>query len=62
MRLPMWHRIKNLFSARVVEDGPKPKKFNPSKRVNSEKLTDKEKMDKGFNGSTYSINGRDVDF
>tara|TARA_B100000676_G_C17930197_1_gene760442 strand:+ start:660 stop:797 length:138 start_codon:yes stop_codon:yes gene_type:complete len=45
-----------------VEDEPKPKKFNPSKRVDSEKLTDKEKMDKGFNGSTYSINGRDVDF
>tara|TARA_Y100001937_G_scaffold1851_1_gene2359 strand:+ start:247 stop:384 length:138 start_codon:yes stop_codon:yes gene_type:complete len=45
-----------------VEDEPKPKKFNPSKRVDGEKLTDKEKMDKGFNGSTYSINGRDVDF
>ena len=35
-------------------------KFIPNKRVGS--LTDKEKMDKGFNGSTYSINGRDVDF
>jgi len=35
-------------------------KFVPNKRVGS--LTDKEKMDKGFNGSTYSINGRDVDF
>jgi len=30
--------------------------------MNSEKMTDVEKMDKGFNGSTYSINGRDVDF
>ena len=38
------------------------KKFDPNVRVNSEKDTDKEKMDKGFNGKTYSINGRDVDF
>ena len=58
----MWHRIKNLFSAQTVEDAPKPKKFNPSKRVDGEKLSDREKMDKGFNGNTYSINGRDVDF
>lgn len=58
----MWQRIKNLLTVRSVEEEPKPKKFNPSKRVDSEKLTDKEKMDKGFNGSTYSINGRDVDF
>ena len=62
MKLHMWQRIKNLLTVRSVEEEPKPKKFNPSKRVDSEKLTDKEKMDKGFNGSTYSINGRDVDF
>ena len=30
--------------------------------VNSENMTNKEKMDKGFNGKTYSINGIDVDF
>ena len=62
MKLHMWQRIKNLLTVRSVEEEPKPKKFNPSKRVDSEKLTDKEKMDKGFNGSTYTINGRDVDF
>ena len=62
MKRLMWQRIKNLFSARSAVEEQKPKKFNPSKRVDSEKLTDKEKMDKGFNGSTYSINGRDVDF
>ena len=62
MRLPMWQHIKNLFSARSVAEEQKPKKFNPWKRINSDKMTDVEKMDKGFNGKTYSINGIDVDF
>ena len=35
---------------------------NPYKRVDSAKMTDIEKMDKGFNGKTYSVNGLDVDF
>ena len=62
MRLLMWQRIKNLFTVQSVEEEQKQKKFNPSKRIYSDKLSDKEKMDKGFNGKTYSINGRDVDF
>ena len=62
MKLPLWHHIKNLLTARSVEEEPKQKKFNPWKRINSENMTDKEKMDKGFNGKTYSINGIDVDF
>ena len=62
MKLHMWQRIKNLFTARSVAEEPKPKKFNPWIRINSEKMTDIEKMDKGFNGKTYSINGIDVDF
>ena len=37
-------------------------KKNPYKRVDSEDMTEVEKMDKGFNGKTYSINGMDVDF
>lgn len=37
-------------------------KSNPWKRVDSENMTDVEKMDEGFNGKTYSINGMDVDF
>ena len=37
-------------------------KKNPFKRVDSQKMSDIEKMDKGFNGKTYSINGMDVDF
>ena len=35
---------------------------NPYKRVESDNMTDIEKMDKGFNGKTYSVNGLDVDF
>ena len=35
---------------------------NPYKRVDSDKMTEIEKMNKGFNGKTYSVNGLDVDF
>jgi len=45
-----------------VAEEQKQKKFNPWKRINSDKMTDIEKMDKGFDGKTYSINGMDVDF
>ena len=62
MKLHTWQRIKNLFTAQSVEEEPKQKKFNPWIRINSENMSDKEKMDKGFNGKTYSINGIDVDF
>jgi len=62
MKLHTWQRIKNLLTARSVVEEQKQKKFNPSKRINGDKLTDKEKMDEGFNGKTYIINGRDVDF
>ena len=34
----------------------------PYKRVDSEKMTDIEKMDKGFNGKTFVINGIEIDF
>ena len=62
MKLHMWQRIKNLFIVRSAAEEQRPKKFNPWKRINSDKMTDVEKMDKGFNGKTYSINGIDVDF
>ena len=62
MKPPMWQRIKNLLTVQSVGDELKPKKFNPWKRINSDKMSDIEKMDKGFNGKTYSINGIDVDF
>ena len=62
MKLHMWQHIKNLFTVRSAVEEQRPKKFNPWKRINSDKMTDVEKMDKGFNGKTYSINGIDVDF
>lgn len=40
----------------------KDKKFNPHERKNGDSMTEVEKMDKGFNGSTYTINGLDIDF
>lgn len=43
-------------------DSSKKMKQNPHKRIDSDKMTDKEKMDKGFSNGTYNINGRDVDF
>ena len=42
-------------------DEPK-KKFNHRVRKDSENMSDKEKMDKGFNGKTYSVNGIEYDF
>ena len=38
------------------------KTFDHKKRVDSENLTEKEKMDRGFNGKTYTINGIENDF
>ena len=37
-------------------------KKNPYKRVDSEKMSDIEKIDKGFNGKTFVINGIEIDF
>ena len=37
-------------------------KKNPYRRVDSEKMTELEKMDQGFNGNTYTVNGIEVDF
>ena len=37
-------------------------KKDKNKRVDGDNTTDIEKMDQGFNGKTYSINGKDVDF
>ena len=62
MKLHMWQRIKNLLTVQSEEEEPKQKKFNTWVRINSKDMSDKEKMDKGFNGKTYSINGIDVDF
>jgi len=37
-------------------------KQDPNRRINSDNMTEIEKMDQGFTHGTYNINGRDVDF
>lgn len=40
----------------------KAREFSPYERKNGEKMSNIEKMDQGFNGSTYTVNGIDIDF
>ena len=55
--------LRKLFGeSQNFEDEPTPKKFNPKERIDAEKDSEKEKMDKGFNGKTYTINGIEYDF
>ena len=59
--------IKNLKSkqnsfSKKKESRLEQMKKNPYKRVDSENMTDIEKMDKGFNGKTFTINGIEIDF
>ena len=63
----MFKWIKNQKSKSKVEPLKKESRLeqmkkNPYKRVDSENMTDIEKMDRGFNGKTFSINGIDIDF
>ena len=37
-------------------------KRDPKRRINSDNMSEIEKMDRGFTHGTYNINGRDVDF
>ena len=37
-------------------------KKDPNRRIDSDDMTETEKMDAGFTHGTYNINGRDVDF
>ena len=59
--------IKNLKSkqnsfSKKKETRLEQMKKNPYKRIDSENMTDIEKMDKGFNGKTFTINGIEIDF
>ena len=56
-------KLKNKKSeVRKVETRLEQMKKNPYKRVDSENMSDIEKMDRGFNGKTFTINGIEVDF
>ncbi len=59
--------IKNLkYKQNIVSEKEKTRleqmKKNPYKRVDSENMTDIEKMDQGFNGKTFTINSIEIDF
>ena len=59
-----WIRNKKNKNSEVkkVETRLEQMKKNPYKRVDSENMTEIEKMDKGFNGKTFTINGIEIDF
>ena len=59
--------IKNLkYKQNIVSEKKETRleqmKKNPYKRVDSENMTDIEKMDLGFNGKTFTFNGIEIDF
>lgn len=58
----MIKKLKRLFKKIDEEQKQPPKQFNHKVRKDSENMTDKEKMDKGFNGKTFTINGIEGDF
>ena len=51
-----------LYSKLLGKKENSKKQFDPNIRINAENLSEKEKMDKGFNGKTYTINGIEYDF
>ena len=53
---------KKKIKDKKIETRLEQMKKNPYKRVDSENMSDIEKMDKGFNGKTFTINGIEVDF
>lgn len=63
----MIEKLKKLFKKIDEEQANPPQKsdlkdFNHRIRIDSDKMSDKEKMDRGFNGKTYTINGIEGDF
>ena len=48
--------------SKPLEDSKQEKKFNHKERIDGEGMSDVEKMDRGFNGKTYTINGIEGDF
>ena len=54
--------LEKLFKKIDEEQKKPPPKFNHKVRKDSENMSDIDKMDKGFNGKTYTINGIEYDF
>ena len=55
-------KLFDLFKKVDEEQKKPPPRFYHTVRKDSDELSDKEKMDKGFNGKTYVINGIEYDF
>ena len=55
-------KFKTKNVSKIKESRLEQMKRNPYKRVDSDNMTDIEKMDQGFNGKTFTINGIEVDF
>ena len=62
MKLFSQRLTDKLYSKLLGKKENSNKKFDPNIRIDSENLSEKEKMDKGFNGKTYTINGIEYDF
>ena len=56
------YMIKFLLGLFKKTAQPEQEEFDPRIRINSENMTDVEKMDAGFNGKTYTNNGIESDF
>ena len=54
--------LEKLFKKIDEEQKKPPPKFNHKVRKDSEIMSEIEKMNKGFNGKTYTINGIEYDF
>ena len=54
--------VSGFQGSNASEVSKQEKKFNPRERKGGEKMTDIEKMDEGYKGKTFTINGIDGDF
>ena len=54
--------VSGFQDSKPLEVSKQEKKFNPRERKHGDKMTDIEKMDEGYKGKTYTINGIDGDF
>jgi hypothetical protein len=61
-----WFKNKKINKSKLIETKKESRleqmKKNPYRRVDSDNMTEIEKMDQGFNGKTFSINGIEIDF
>ena len=54
--------VSGFQGSKPLEVSKQEKKFNPRTRKDADEMSDKEKMDAGYKGKTYTINGMDGDF